>query len=94
MFKCIVTGQDQNVVNQIQITWQINGSTVTNNIPTTQMGSSRVSTMTLTLTEWYKVNNVGCSATKDDMTPVIQDLTFRKGGMLLSVFDGDRLVEQ
>ncbi|KAF1379356.1 hypothetical protein PFLUV_G00175220 [Perca fluviatilis] len=79
MFKCIVTGQDQNVVNQIQITWQINGSTVTNNIPTTQMRSSRVSTMTLTLTEWYKVNNVGCSATKDDMTLASQELTIRKG---------------
>ncbi|KAF1379359.1 hypothetical protein PFLUV_G00175250 [Perca fluviatilis] len=74
--KCIVTGLDQNVVDQIQITWNIDGSPVTNNITPTQSG---VSTMTLTRTEWYKVNNVGCSATKDDMTPVIQDLTFRKG---------------
>uniref|UniRef100_A0A8C9YCZ3 Ig-like domain-containing protein n=1 Tax=Sander lucioperca TaxID=283035 RepID=A0A8C9YCZ3_SANLU len=74
--KCIITGQDPNVVNQIQITWQINGSPVTNTIPTTQSG---VSTMTLTLTEWYKVNNVRCSARKDDMTLASQVLTFRKG---------------
>ncbi|XP_031137253.1 uncharacterized protein LOC116037490 isoform X2 [Sander lucioperca] len=74
--KCIITGQDPNIVNQIQITWQINGSPVTNTIPTTQSG---VSTMTLTLTEWYKVNNVRCSARKDDMTLASQVLTFRKG---------------
>ncbi|TDG95860.1 hypothetical protein EPR50_G00244510 [Perca flavescens] len=74
--KCIVTGPEQNVVDQIQITWKIDGSPVTNNITPTQSG---VSTMTLTRTEWYKVNNVRCSATKDDMTPVIQDLTFHKG---------------
>ena len=89
--KCIVTGQDQNVVNQIQITWQINGNPVINNITPTQSG---VSTMTLTRTEWMRNNNVGCSATKDDMTLASQELTIRKGGKLLSVFDGDRLVEQ
>uniref|UniRef100_A0A8C9Z2F2 Ig-like domain-containing protein n=1 Tax=Sander lucioperca TaxID=283035 RepID=A0A8C9Z2F2_SANLU len=74
--KCIITGQDQNVVKQYKITWQINGSPVTNNITPTQSG---VSTMTLTRAEWYKVNNVRCSATKDDMTTVTQELTFHKG---------------
>ncbi|TDH02759.1 hypothetical protein EPR50_G00156170 [Perca flavescens] len=78
--KCIVTGQDQNVnVNQIEITWKIDGSPVTNNIQTTQTGSSRVSTMTLTLTEWYKANKVGCSAMKDNVILASQDLTFHKG---------------
>ncbi|KAF1379360.1 hypothetical protein PFLUV_G00175260 [Perca fluviatilis] len=35
--------------------------------------------MTLTRTEWMRNNNVGCSATKDDMTLASQDLTIRKG---------------
>ncbi|XP_028454955.1 uncharacterized protein LOC114569330 [Perca flavescens] len=78
--KCIITGQDQNVnVNQVEITWKIDGSPVTNNIQTTQTGSSRVSTMTLTLTEWYKANKVGCSAMKDNVIQASQDLTFHKG---------------
>lgn len=90
-FKCIITGKDQNVVNQLQITWEIDGKTVTKNITPTQSG---VSTMTLTRAEWYQVNNVCCSARKNNVIETSQKLTFRKGGMLLSVFDGDRLVEQ
>lgn len=85
--ECIVTGQDQNTVDGIQITWQINEYVTNNSIETTKSGGSKISTMTRNRTEWNSVNTVRCSAIKDDMTPVIQDLTVHKGGMLLS--DGD-----
>nr|QZZ09854.1 immunoglobulin tau heavy chain secretory form [Micropterus salmoides] len=81
--ECVITGQDETTVNEIQITWQINEQAVTNNIaePTLSSGvqHSKTSTMTLSLTEWQRVNKVRCSAIKDDMTPVIQDLTVHKG---------------
>ncbi|KAA8584967.1 hypothetical protein FQN60_003661 [Etheostoma spectabile] len=77
--KCIITGQDQNVVNQIQISWQIDGSPVTKNIQTTQTAGSRVSTMIVTRDEWIRFKEVRCSATKDGMTPVDQELTLHKG---------------
>ncbi len=89
--ECVITGQDETIVNEIQITWQIDGKNVKNNITeTTNPGDgqhSKTSTMTRSLTEWLRVNKVRCSASRDNMTPVIQDLTVHKGGMLLS--DGD-----
>ncbi|XP_045888241.1 uncharacterized protein LOC123958721 [Micropterus dolomieu] len=81
--ECIITGQDETIVSEIQITWQINERGVTNNIAESTSPSgvqhSKTSTMTRSLSEWQKVNKVRCSAIRDDMTPVIQDLTVHKG---------------
>ncbi|XP_038594069.1 uncharacterized protein LOC119917722 [Micropterus salmoides] len=82
--ECIITGQDETIVNEIQVTWQIDGQNVTNNINESTVKSvgvqhSKTSTMTRSLSEWQRVNKVSCSAIRDDMTPVIQDLTVHKG---------------
>ncbi|XP_038553689.1 uncharacterized protein LOC119886807 [Micropterus salmoides] len=81
--ECVITGQDETIVNETHITWQINGQAVTNNIPeSTKSGGgqhSKTSTMIRSLTEWQRVNKVRCSASKDNMIPVIQDLTVHKG---------------
>ncbi|TKS91823.1 Immunoglobulin heavy constant mu [Collichthys lucidus] len=82
--ECVITGQDKPTVDESTITWQINGNDVTNNISQSTIKSEnsqhiKTSTMTRSLTEWQSVNNVRCSATKEDMTPVIQVLTVRKG---------------
>nr|UXP07210.1 immunoglobulin T heavy chain [Micropterus salmoides] len=82
--ECIITGQDKTFLNTIQVTWQIDGLDVTSNInesPVKSVGvqHSKTSTMTRSLSEWQRVNKVRCSAIKDDMTPVIQDLTVHKG---------------
>lgn len=93
--ECVITGQDETTVNEIKITWQINGKSVNDNIDETTKSvggqHSKTSTMTPNM-EWLTVNQVRCSASRDDMTPVIQDLTVHKGGMLMS--DGEWLVEQ
>ena len=82
--ECIITGQDNTIVSETTITWQINGENVTNFItgPPTSAGSqhSKTSTLTRTFNEWQQVNNVRCSANRKYMTPVIQDLTVHKGG--------------
>ncbi len=94
--ECVITGQDKTIVNEIQITWQIDGQNVNDNITVTTKSvdgqHSKTSTVTRGLTVWLRVNKVRCSASRDNMTPVIQDLTVHKGGMLLSV--GDRLEQQ
>ncbi|KAE8283070.1 Ig mu chain C region membrane-bound form [Larimichthys crocea] len=82
--ECVITGQDKPTVDESTITWQINGNDVTNNISESAIKSEnsqhiKTSTMTRSLTEWQSVNNVRCSATKEDMTPVFQVLTVRKG---------------
>ena len=84
---CKVTGKDENTVNGIQISWQINGRVTDHKIETTESGSSKISTMTRDPTEWKSVKKVRCSAIKDNVTTVIQDLTVNTGGMLLS--EGD-----
>lgn len=88
--ECVITGQDETTVNEIKITWQINGKSVNDNIDETTKSvggqHSKTSTMTPNM-EWLTVNQVRCSASRDDMTPVIQDLTVHKGGMLMS--DGE-----
>lgn len=86
--ECVITGQDKSNVDESRITWQIDGNDVTNNISESTKNEDsqhiKTSTMTRSLTEWQSVNNVRCSATREDMTPVIQELTVHKGGMLLS----------
>ncbi|XP_051244797.1 uncharacterized protein ighd isoform X5 [Dicentrarchus labrax] len=82
--ECIVTGRDKSIVDEIQVTWQIDGQTVAENITESTVSSegdrhSKTSTMTRTRTEWQGVNKVRCSAAREDMTTVVQDLTVQKG---------------
>lgn len=76
--ECIISGRDQSIVNGVKITWEIDGLTVTNNINESRQHTIN-STMTRSLAEWQRVNNVRCSASSEDVTPVIQDLTVHKG---------------
>ncbi len=81
--ECVIAGRDQSIVNGVKITWEINGQTVTNITESRNSKSGqhfRTSTMTRSLAEWQRVNDVRCSASSDDVTPVIQDLTVHKGG--------------
>ncbi|XP_047427784.1 uncharacterized protein LOC124997821 [Mugil cephalus] len=77
--ECVVSGEDGTIISETTITWQINGQTVTNNINTQASTKSKTSKLTQSLTEWKSVNTVRCSATRGDMTPVIQELTVNKG---------------
>lgn len=83
--ECIVTGQDKTIVNEIEVTWQINGENVSDKTvePTKSGGGqhSKTSTITRSRAEWQGVNKVRCSAIKNDMTTLIQELTVHKGGM-------------
>ncbi|XP_070836822.1 immunoglobulin gamma-1 heavy chain-like [Chaetodon trifascialis] len=83
--ECIVTGQSETDVNEIKIFWQIDGQKVTNNIAESTEGKIKTSTMTRSRTEWLRLNKVRCSAIRDDMTEVNQDLTVQPGGMKPSV---------
>ncbi len=91
VLECVITGRDKTIVNETEVTLQIDGQNVNDNITVTTKSvdgqHSKTSTMTRSMTEWLRVNKVRCSASRDNMTPVIQDLTVHKGGMLLS--DGD-----
>ncbi|XP_075303507.1 Ig heavy chain C region, membrane-bound form [Anarrhichthys ocellatus] len=64
--ECTITGQDE-------ITWQIDGQTVTNNISVRPNSGNKTSTLTRTRTEWLRFNKVRCSANS-----VTQDLTIHK----------------
>lgn len=84
--ECVITGQEQSIVDVTKITWQIDGQNVIENVThlATQSSSgqySKTSTMTRSYTEWLGVTKVRCSAEGNDMTPVVQDLTVHKGGM-------------
>ncbi|KAI3359281.1 hypothetical protein L3Q82_002797 [Scortum barcoo] len=83
-WQCIISGQDKAIVNEVQVTWQINGKDVNNNKPAiekTEDGQHwKISTMTRSITEWESDNKVRCSAGRADMTPVIQELTVHKAG--------------
>lgn len=84
---CVITGQDRTIVDETQITWEIDGevtSGVLGQVKSSSTQYSKTSTVTLDYTKWQNVNKVRCSATREDMTPVIQDLTVHRGGMLLS----------
>ncbi|KAM7386695.1 hypothetical protein PAMA_009357 [Pampus argenteus] len=76
-YECVVTGEDKDIVSESVITWQINGEDVNKETKVADHPYSKTST--LTVTEWQQVSNVRCSATREDMTPVIQDLTVHKG---------------
>ncbi|KAL7377794.1 hypothetical protein ABVT39_004456 [Epinephelus coioides] len=77
-FECVITGTDQSVINDLQIIWQVDGQNVTDNIET-KPGSKKISTMTRAHTDWQSINKVRCSAIRDNMTPLIQELTIQKG---------------
>lgn len=77
-FECVITGPDQKVTNDFQIIWQVDGQNVTDNIET-KPGIKKISTMTRAHTDWQSINKVRCSAIRDNMTPVIQELTIQKG---------------
>uniref|UniRef100_A0A3B4WX00 Ig-like domain-containing protein n=1 Tax=Seriola lalandi dorsalis TaxID=1841481 RepID=A0A3B4WX00_SERLL len=79
--ECVITGQDQTVVSDTDITWEIDGKNVTNSITSTLPGwpYSKTSKMTQNYEQWKTVNKVRCSAIRKDVTPVIQDLTVQKG---------------
>lgn len=85
---CVITGQDKAIVDKTQITWQINNQNLTKNLveETKSEGSqhSKTSKATIPGNEWQEITKVRCSATTDNMPPVIQELTSQKGGMLLS----------
>uniref|UniRef100_A0A3Q3NFJ1 Ig-like domain-containing protein n=1 Tax=Mastacembelus armatus TaxID=205130 RepID=A0A3Q3NFJ1_9TELE len=80
--ECVVTGQDKNIVDKTTITWEIDGQSVTNNIYDQTKSEGRhhnkVSTLTRTYSDWKKVSKVRCSASSENMTPVIQELTVHK----------------
>ncbi|XP_076607638.1 immunoglobulin heavy constant mu [Chaetodon auriga] len=77
--ECIVTGQSETDVNEIKIFWQIDGQNVTDNIAESTTQKIKTSTMTRSRTEWQRVNKVRCSAVRDGMTEVNQDLTVQLG---------------
>uniref|UniRef100_A0A671UWL8 Ig-like domain-containing protein n=1 Tax=Sparus aurata TaxID=8175 RepID=A0A671UWL8_SPAAU len=82
--ECVITGQEQSIVDDTKIMWQIDGQNVTENVTpsATQSSSgqySKTSMMTRSYTEWLGVTKVRCSAEGNDMTPVVQDLTVHKG---------------
>ncbi|XP_041866868.1 obscurin-like [Melanotaenia boesemani] len=78
--KCIVTVQDADYLSKTNISWQINGHDVTDNIITESSAKSKTSTLTRSLSNWENVNKVSCSAVTEDMTPVTQELTIIKAG--------------
>ncbi|KAF3700310.1 Ig mu chain C region [Channa argus] len=79
---CVITGQDKAVVDEIEITWKIDGENVTGQtgVATSEDGQYRkTSTMTRSHTEWKAAKKVSCSAVREDMTPIVQELTVNKG---------------
>lgn len=82
---CIITGQDKATVDEVEITWEINGQSVSDKSdqPTKmEKGQhSKTSTITRNLTEWKDVSSVSCSAIKNGATILSQDLMVHKGGM-------------
>ncbi|KAK2893963.1 hypothetical protein Q8A73_016447 [Channa argus] len=81
--KCVITGQDKNTVEKSEITWQIDGQKVISTLEPTKTESEsqhiKTSTVTLTRAEWERVNKVSCSALKEDMTQIVQELIVNKG---------------
>lgn len=84
--KCVVTGQDDSPLSKIKIFWEINGQQVKNNITEGTNSKEKTSTLTQNLAEWKNVNKVSCSAVTDDLTPITQSLTIKKG--MFSTFTG------
>uniref|UniRef100_A0A3B4ZTG1 Ig-like domain-containing protein n=1 Tax=Stegastes partitus TaxID=144197 RepID=A0A3B4ZTG1_9TELE len=81
--ECVVAGQDEAIVSETKIFWQINGEHVSDDIKETAHSEgnqyNKTSTLTLSRTDWARVRKVRCSAIREDVTPVIQDLTVHKG---------------
>lgn len=85
-FECTITGEDDEIVSETTITWQVDGQNVSSsrNGTTKNEGNLYSKTSTLIRRDWAAVNKVRCCALKEDMTPIIQDLSLHKGGMLPS----------
>uniref|UniRef100_A0AAQ4RLI8 Ig-like domain-containing protein n=1 Tax=Gasterosteus aculeatus aculeatus TaxID=481459 RepID=A0AAQ4RLI8_GASAC len=78
-FECRINGPDQNTINEMKFTWQINGADVTkNSSETTDATGSKISTLTRDRSEWQTIDNVRCSA-KGPKTHVSKDLHINKG---------------
>uniref|UniRef100_A0AAQ4QE40 Ig-like domain-containing protein n=1 Tax=Gasterosteus aculeatus aculeatus TaxID=481459 RepID=A0AAQ4QE40_GASAC len=78
-FECKINGPDQNTINEMKFTWQINGADVTkNSSETTDSTGSKISTLTRDRSEWQTIDNVRCSA-KGPKTHVSKDLHINKG---------------
>uniref|UniRef100_A0AAQ4P7F7 Ig-like domain-containing protein n=1 Tax=Gasterosteus aculeatus aculeatus TaxID=481459 RepID=A0AAQ4P7F7_GASAC len=78
-FECRINGPDQNTINEMKFTWQINGVDVTkNSSETTDSTGSKISTLTRDRSEWQTIDNVRCSA-KGPKTHVYKDLHINKG---------------
>nr|AIC33829.1 IgZ heavy chain transmembrane form [Lutjanus sanguineus] len=80
--ECVVTGQDQTIVNEIQVTWNVDGVNVTDGVTGATVSKdgqySKTSTMTRSRTDWQGVDRVHCSASRNDMTRD-EELTVHKG---------------
>lgn len=83
--ECVITGQDQSTVSQTHIIWKIDGKTVDGTAEHSRSENShhsKVSTLIRSRAEWERSSKVSCSADKQGMTPVVQELTVHKGGKL------------
>nr|AIC33828.1 immunoglobulin Z heavy chain [Lutjanus sanguineus] len=80
--ECVVTGQDQTIVNEIQITWNVDGANVIDGVTGATVSKdgqySKTSTMTRSRTDWQRVDRVRCSASRNDMTRD-EELTVHRG---------------
>lgn len=84
---CVITGQDLTIIGSTNITWTVDGQPVSADVTETTNFKDgqhiKNSTMTRDLPGWQKVKTVTCSASLEDRTPVIQDLTVNRGGTSL-----------
>uniref|UniRef100_A0A3B3YVU6 Ig-like domain-containing protein n=1 Tax=Poecilia mexicana TaxID=48701 RepID=A0A3B3YVU6_9TELE len=77
--ECVVSGRDNETVSGSEITWEINGESVSSNIKEVTMQYSKHSIITFNSSDWRTVSKVRCSAVAEDVEPVIQDLTVNNG---------------
>ncbi|MED6277345.1 hypothetical protein CHARACLAT_012443 [Characodon lateralis] len=82
--KCVITGQDQTIVEKSQITWKIDGQTRTSSTTETAKLDGnvymKISTLTQTFNDWLTVKTVQCSAEGEDVSPVTQEIIVQKDG--------------
>ncbi|KAM9843970.1 immunoglobulin mu heavy chain-like [Aulostomus maculatus] len=76
---CTIGGPDSTTVSQTNISWQIDGRSVSSNITSVREDNQlkKTSRLTLSRSELENLEKVRCSA--EGLTPVTQDLTFNKG---------------
>ncbi|XP_062421919.1 immunoglobulin gamma-1 heavy chain-like [Pungitius pungitius] len=77
-FECRIEGLDQNAMNEMNFTWQINGNDETKYISERRDSTSiKISTLTRNHTEWKTMNKVTCSA-KDQKIHISKDLIYER----------------